>query len=49
MGNKGADKVMGLGKSCHWLQSPGLGCDGFVCMQLKYSVMIRSEITRFRI
>jgi len=34
MGNKGADKVIGLGKSCQVLQLPGLGCDGVVCMHL---------------
>jgi len=49
MGNKGADEVMGLGKSWHVLRSPGLGCDGVVCMHLNYSIMVRPEITRFRI
>jgi hypothetical protein len=49
MENKGADGVIGLGKSCQVLQSPGLGCDGVVCMHLNYSVMVRPEITRFRI
>jgi hypothetical protein len=49
MENKGADEFFWLGKSCQMLQSPGLGCDGVVCMHLNYSVMVRSEITRFRI
>jgi hypothetical protein len=49
MENKGADKVIVLGKSCQVLQSPGLGCDVVVCMHLNYSVVVRSEITRFRI
>jgi hypothetical protein len=49
MGNNRADEVIGLGKSCQVLQSPGLGCDGVVCRHLNYSVMVRSEITRFRI
>jgi hypothetical protein len=49
MENKGADEFIGLGKSSQVLQSPGLECDGVVCMHLNYSVMVRSEITRFRI
>ena len=49
MENKGSDEFIWLGKSCHVLQSPGLGCDGVVCMHLNYSVMVRPEITRFRI
>jgi hypothetical protein len=49
MENIGADKVIWLGKLFQVLQSPGLGRDVVVCMHLNYSVMVRLEITRFRI
>jgi hypothetical protein len=49
MGNRGADEVIRLGKSWHVLQSPGLGCDGVVCIHPNYSITARTEITWFRI
>jgi hypothetical protein len=49
MGNKGADEFIWLGKSYYVLQSPLLRCAVVVCMHRNYSVMVRSEITRFRI
>ena len=47
MGNRGADEVIGLGKSWHGLQSPGVGRDCVVCIHLNYNVMVRPEITLF--
>jgi len=49
MGNRSTDEVIGRGKKWHGLQSPGLGCDGFVCIHLNYSIMARPEITWCRI
>jgi len=49
MGNRGTDQVIGLGKSWHGLQSPGLGWDSVVCIHLNYSIMVRTEITWWRI
>jgi len=49
MGYRGADVVIGLGKSWHGLQSRLLGCDGVVCIHLNYCIMVRTEITWFRI
>jgi len=49
MGNRGADEVIGHEKTRHALQSPGLGCDGVACIHLNYDIMVRPEITWFRI
>ena len=49
MGNRGVDEVIGLGISWHGLQSPGLGWDGVVCIHPNYSIMVKNEITWFRI
>jgi len=49
MGNRSTDEVIGRGKSWHGMQSPGLGCDGVVCIHLNYSIMVRTEITWCRI
>jgi hypothetical protein len=49
MGNRGVYEVIGLGILWHGLQSPGLGCDGVVCIHPNDSIMLRTEITWFRI